>query len=102
MKRPSRRLRRRVLLLFQKVFSASGISPDSRGAWLFLGLALGAQGQHLLPCFKGKGEGGADGDGEVESRALASQCLAEVQALCDQGGIIFIHCSHFFFVLLNQ
>ena len=41
-------------------------------AIFLLGLALGGQGLTLAPCFKGEGEGGADGEGEVEGQALAS------------------------------
>ena len=46
-------------------------------------------------CVQGEGEVRAHGEGKLESRALAAQCLAEVQALVGQVGCT--HCSHFEF-----
>ena len=42
-----------------------------------------------------EGEGRTNIQGEVENLTLAGQCLAEVHALGDQGGVNFNHCSHF-------
>ena len=59
----------------------------------FLEGALAWVSRATTPCVKGEGEAGANHKGELESRALAAQCLAEVQALDCQVG--FTHCSHF-------
>ena len=40
---------------------------------------------------QGEGEGGANGEGEVERHALAGQRLAEGQALGSQRGVTFAH-----------
>ena len=55
----------------------------------------------LGPGVQGEGEGGADGDRELELQPLASQRLAEVHALGVQGGIEFAGCSHFSQLFLN-
>ena len=50
---------------------------------------------HLAPGIQGEGEVWTNHNGKVKGLALAGQCLAEVHALGGQGGIYFIHCSHF-------
>ena len=52
----------------------------------------------LLSTVQAEGEVGANFEREVESLALAGQCLAESQALYGQGGSFSTHCvsSHFY------
>ena len=64
--------RRIFQFLLQKLGSSSSISPQGWRSLFLLVLALGGQGLTLAPCFKGEGEGGADGEGEIEGQALAS------------------------------
>ena len=64
--------RRIFQFLLQKLGSSSSISPQGWRSLFLLVLALGGQGLTLAPCFKGEGEVGADGEGEVEGQALAS------------------------------
>ena len=52
------------------------------GLFLFLRVVTGG-----VSLEKGEGEGGADGDRELELQPLASQRLAEVHALGVQGGV---------------
>ena len=48
----------------------------------------------LHPGVQGEGEGGAQGEGEVEGLALAGQCLAKGQTLgCQGGGDFITHCG---------
>ena len=68
-----------------------GISPEGWGACLLLG---NLTGNVLAPGVQGEGEGGTNGNGEVEGMALPGQRLAEVQALGEQGWVNF-HTSHF-------
>ena len=79
-----------MLLLGIELLSSPGISPKRRGTGLFLGQRSLAPGG-----VQGEGEGRTNRKGEVKDLALAGQCLAEVHALGGQGGIYFIHCSHF-------
>ena len=94
-----RRLKQGGLFPFQEFLPSPGIS--SEGGWFRLLLkwilSFGVQGRGGV---QGKGEAGADSEGELESQTLACQCLAEVQTLGGQGGFTFTHCSHFG-VLLN-
>ena len=55
----------------------------------------------LGPGVQGEGEGGADGDRELEVQPLASQRLAEVHALGVQGEVEFAGGSHFSQLYLN-
>ena len=89
------RWRCRVPFLVQENFPAPGIPPEGGWAGLLLEWNLGLDVQAQPPCVQGEGEVRAHGEGELESRALAAQCLAEVQALGCQVG--FTHCSHFEF-----
>ena len=79
-----------MLFLSFELFSSPGISPKRRGTGLLLGPWGPAPGG-----VQGEGEGGTNRKGEVEDLALAGQCLAEIHALGDQGGVNFNHCSHF-------
>ena len=53
----------------------------------------------LAPGVQREGEVRANDKGEADGLALAGQCLAKGQALGDQGGIAFIHGSHFCLLL---
>ena len=93
-----RRLKQRGLFPFQEFLPSPGISSKGGWFWLLLNwlLSFGFQGRRGV---QGKGEAGADSEGELESQTLACQCLAEVQTLGGQGGFTFTHCSHFGVVL---
>ena len=93
-----RRLKQRGLFPFQEFLPSPGISSKGGWFWLLLNwlLSFGSQGRGGV---QGKGEAGADSEGELESQTLACQCLAEVQTLGGQGGFTFTHCSHFGVVL---
>ena len=79
-----------LLFLGIELFSSPGISPKRWGTGLLLGPWSLAPGG-----VQGEGEGRTNRKGEVEDLALAGQCLAEIHALGDQGGVSFNHCSHF-------
>ena len=81
-----------LILLCDEFFSAPGISPHGWGALLLPHLR-----SHCChsPGVQGKGEGWAHGKREVKFLPFAGQCLAEVHALGDQGGVDFTDCSHF-------
>ena len=85
--------RRRFNLPFQELLSSHSISSQS---WR-TGLLLLLWQRCCLLGVQGEGEGGANSDGERESFALASQSLAESQALGCQRPVIFrsIGCRHF-------
>ena len=53
------------------------------------------------PGVQGKGEGWAHSKREVKFLPFAGQCLAEVHALGDQGGVSFTDCSHFWGLVLK-
>ena len=73
-----------------ELLSSPGISPERRGTGLLLGPGSLAPGG-----VQGEGEGRTNRKREVEDLTLAGQCLAEIHALGDQGGVSFNHCSHF-------
>ena len=87
-------------LLGKKLFSAFCIS--FQGRWAFPFLDPCGQACLALLGVQREGEGGADGDGELEVLALAGQCLAEVQALGGQRGVRLTHSSHFCLLLNYQ
>ena len=55
---------------------------------LLLFLILMGKVSFAHPGVQREGEGGVNGDRELEHLALTCQCLAEVQALGGQGGVI--------------
>ena len=75
-----RRFKQRGLFPFQEFLPSPGISSESGWFCLLLNwlLSFGVQGREGV---QGKGEAGANSEGELESYALACQCLAEVQTL---------------------
>ena len=81
------------MLPLEIVLSPPGIPLEGGGACLLLGYWACC----LAPGVQGEGEVRTNGNGEVEDLALAGQCLAKVQALHEQGGANFGHCSHFGF-----
>ena len=74
----------RLRILHKELLSPLGISLESRWA-LF---APGWHGLLALPGIQGEGEGGADGEGELELLALDGQHTAEVHALGGQGRVL--------------
>ena len=80
---------------------APRISPPCRRAVPLLGGVDRCIPAPLGPGVQGEGEGGADGDRELELQPLASQRLAEVHALGVQRGVEFAGGSHFSQLYLN-
>ena len=66
---------------------APRISPPCRRAVPLLDVGDWGIPALLGPGVQGEGEGGANGDRELELQPLASQRLAEVHALGVQGGV---------------
>ena len=83
--------RRWIGFPFQELLFPSLIPSQSWGAWSFL-LCHHIMG-HISPGVQGKGEGRANGEGDVESLPHVGQRLAKIQALGHQGRVITSHCS---------
>ena len=84
-------VRRRIGFPFQELLFSSLIPPQSWGTYSLLPChsLMGCS----LPGVQGKGEGRANGEGDVESLPHVGQCLAKIQALGHQGRVIISHCS---------
>ena len=83
---------RRLSFLLQKGFPSTCIPPQCWGAWP---LSKWFDFTGLLPGIQGEDEGRANVDREGELQTLAGQCLAKIQALSCQRGVVPCHCSHF-------
>ena len=82
---------------FQELVSSPCISPPCRWAFPILNFGSWRNRTILAASTHWEVEGGADGEGEGESLALAGQRLAEIQTLGGQGRAFISHRSHFQF-----
>ena len=85
---------RRLSFLLQKGFPSPCIPPQWWGAWP---LSKWFDFTVLLPGIQGEDEGRANVDREGELQTLAGQCLAKIQTLGCQRGVVPSHRSHFHF-----